>query len=119
MELVELAKRVRAGVKFLDKKFPQWRNTLRQHSDEFDLTSGAHCVLGTLEHHNGRLRILTKKLRAEDDGYSEDAYSRALTALKIEGEKFGFDADWAGVDTYDNYRNDMTTLNDLWRAEFE
>lgn len=114
MTLLELAKRVRRGVKLLDRLIPNWRRTMRNHQDQYDFQDGDHCILGTLEHYNGRMSVL-KKRRAVDTDYS---YGRGAKALGLkEGITYehGFDGQISGG----SYDADMAQLDQLWRAEFE
>lgn len=123
MELLEIAKRVKRGVRLLDKKVPNWRRTLREHEDQYDFANGDCCVLGTLEHYNGRLRVLSAK-RAKNGDYP---FGRAVRAvgLKVnddddscadEATQHGFDAIDGGGGSYED---EIATLDALWRAEFE
>jgi hypothetical protein len=112
MELIELAKRVRRGVALLNRHIPNWRTILRKHIDDYDFSDGDHCVLGTLEHYSGRMRVLKRKKKDQLPNY---AFGNAEVALGIEGLTYGFDAT-----TFDNdYDGDIDQLDALWRAEFE
>jgi hypothetical protein len=111
-DLLELAKRVKRGVRLLDQKFPLWRRTMRRHEATFDLRLGDYCILGTLEHHLGRARTLRKRR-----GFSYGGYLGLRDALNIDksAKKYGFYWD----DDLRNSENQIPTLTDLWRAEFE
>ena len=113
MDLFDLAKRVKAGVKLLDRVLPSWRLTLRKHDDEFDLADPDCCILGTLEHHSKQMRLLHKK--RVKGLLDEDGYNRAVERLNIScnGAKFGFDIESPTTANYD-----YDTLQALWRAEY-
>lgn len=116
MNLYEMARRVKRGVRLLDRKIPDWRRVLRRHREEFEFRDGDCCVLGTLEHYTGRMRELLKKADADEDS----RYMRALSALRLEGDadiEHGFDGIDKGGGETDNI--EMDALSDLWRAEFE
>lgn len=117
MDLLETAKRVKRGVKPLDKKVPNWRQVLRKHQDQFDFADGDHCVLGTLEHYSGRMRVLRAKNRAATKEVF--TFTRAALALGITDEDtdlYGFD--WDSQDLENRY-DVRIALGVLWRAEFE
>lgn len=110
--LLELAKRVKRGVRLLDEKIPNWRRTMKRHAATFNLSSVDHCVLGTLEHYNGRMRVLhAKRAKGQSKGYCTGKV--VLGIGNRSGRDFGFDA--GGIHAGDEFR----TLSDLWRAEFE
>jgi len=121
MDLLVLAKRVKRGAQLLDRKFPQWRRVMRKHEHDFDIEDGECCILGTLEHKLGKLRVLAEKNATS----SNNAYERALKVLKLNrgnaDAEHGFDVSterdlWGNV----NSNNDQyAQLSDLWRAEFE
>lgn len=112
-DLLELAKRVKNGVRLLDRKFPTWRRTMRRHRYTFNLRSGDYCILGTLEHHLGRARVLRKR-----KGLSEEGYLGLRDALNIVSAKdYGFY--WDSTDAALDPENQIPTLTALWRAEFE
>ncbi len=121
VELVELVKRVKRGVKVLDRKIPNWRTVLRRHQEEFRLSNLDYCILGTLEHHSGRMRQLNQK--RVDGTISNDGYTRAIRRLNLAtGTPYGFDL--ASSDSDAPYgsekRNDLwKQLEALWRGEFE
>ena len=122
MELFDIARCVKAGARFLDKKIPNWRSVLRKHSDEFDFADGEHCVLGTLEHYSGRMRELAKKRTVPT---KDDRFTRAIDILDIAGkdEALGFDVPREAYE-YDEYGTNKAVtacaqFNELWRAEFE
>ena len=113
MIFLETARRVRAGVRLLDKKIPGWRHVLRRHVEQFDFADGDHCVLGTLEHYSGRMKVLARKHREHDD-YSR--FDSALKALGIKDEVgFGFDC----ANRFQGWEEEGALLDALWRAEFE
>lgn len=123
MELLELAKRVKRGVRLLDKKVPNWRAVLRRHEGQYDFADGDHCVLGTLEHFSGRMRVLRE--RGLDPDRTKNAYVVAAARLGIWNEadrttddstpaQCGFDA----VDLEATRDADRNVLDALWRAEF-
>lgn len=114
MDIFKIAQRVKRGVALLDKKVPGWRRVMREHKDQFDLESPAHCVLGTLEHYSAQLKRLNQK-RVE--GMTDADYKRGLKRLAIVGEYYGFNSISDG--SYDIEDDDeMTALEGLWRAEF-
>lgn len=105
-EIKDTTKAFRRGVKLLDKKVPNWRKVLDKHKDQFEFSMGDHCVLGTLEHHVGKLRVAAKKhATMYDTGYNRlmDLWDLGL------GNTFGFDGP----------RTHYPLLDALWRAEFE
>lgn len=114
-DLFELAQAVKRGVKLLDRKIPRWRTVLRKHADEFDFASGDHCVLGTLEAHSARMKMLIRK---KGCSRKYTTFGRAVLALDLGGgadEKHGFDVpDSTVLEEQEQYR----TLGALWRAEF-
>jgi hypothetical protein len=126
MELFEVAKRVRKGAQLLDKKFgPGWRKVLQKHEDEFDFKDGDHCVLGTLEHHYGKMRRL--KIKGSPDIKELGGFFTALNRLRIEhrDEEYGFNRTTPGwndsesLETFEQAkRTEWAMLSDLWRAEF-
>lgn len=116
MTLFDLAQRVRNGVRLLDKKIPNWRTILRKHEGSFDFSNGDCCILGTLEHHSGRMRVLRKRRRVTD----RLAFTRGYQCLGLESadvEAHGFDADATDCYSYVDQK-DLEVLSDLWRAEF-
>ena len=117
MELFDIARCVKAGARFLDKKIPNWRSVLRKHSDEFDFADGEHCVLGTLEHYSGRMRVL----KARGLKNSNYAFTRAYTKLGIEDRVAGLGFDYNDTEDgwSDEHANNTKIFNALWRAEFE
>lgn len=120
IDIAAIARRVKRGVRLLDKKIPDWRQILRKHRTEFDFRDGDHCVLGTLEHYSGRMRVLKARVRTQTDY----PFGRALDALKLRGDNrdvdFGFDGEiHSDYDRDDDRDDEMTTLDALWRAEFE
>lgn len=116
MALFDLAQRVKRGVRLLDKKVPGWRKVLYRHRDSFDLSDGACCVLGTLEHHSARMKALHRSRVKGMDGAD---YAWAVRRLNLEfGRIYGFDVE--GPFTFESERKQQyADLNDLWRAEFE
>lgn len=116
MELIEIVRRVKRGVRLLDRKIPNWRQVLRKHQDQYDFRDGDHCVLGTLEHFSGRMRVLKAKNKADE---KEDyTFGKAYVALGLksgESEQLGFD--WTSQ--YNNEELEIVALDALWRAEFE
>ncbi len=118
MDLLNIAKRVRNGVKLLDKKIPNWRSIVKNHESEFDFTDGACCVLGTLEHYSGRLKVLKKRAgrKAQD---ANNPFGNAAVALGISGKttEFGFDGLPAKTDFDIPYQDQMPVLTALWKAE--
>jgi hypothetical protein len=117
MNLTDIALRIKRGVKLLDRKVPRWRTVLRVHEDQFDFRDGDHCVLGTLEHFSGQMRVLGKKAASQED----HTFDRALARLGVanDSDYYGFDGavgDWNAGD--DDYHNELDTLDALWRAEF-
>lgn len=110
MTLFDMARRVKAGVRLLDRKIPNWRTVLRRHEDEFDFADGSHCVLGTLEHYSGRMRTLIARRQAKQE---PDPFWRAAKALGVEAreEDLGFEAE-------DVRTKERDMLAELWRAEF-
>lgn len=119
MDLLPLAKAVKRGVKLLDRKVPNWRQVLRKHRYQFDFSDGAHCVLGTLEHHSGRLAVLKKRQKVSPLGWSSSgSFSRARQALSLtsaDAYLHGFDYSNREL----NKTDAMVALDALWRAEFE
>lgn len=113
VSILELAKRVKKGVVFLNRRIPNWRTVLRRHEDQFDFQDGDHCVLGTLEHYSGRMKLI--KAGRDLPGY---IFGNAITRLKIDGEEveFGFDAQGKDENDIDHQHR---VLDALWRAEFE
>lgn len=119
MDILELARSVKRGVKLLDKKIPNWRQVMRKYEDQFNFADGECCILGTLEHHSGRLQVLNQRKAAAAD--PEDAYRRAAARLGLnieadEDELYGFNVT---TDAYDDSEAVMGDIGDLWRAEFE
>lgn len=83
-ELVkELAARVKRGARLLDKKVPNWRTTMRKHADTFRLNSPRLCILGTLEHYNGRMKVL-KARGADLSDMQLGGYYMALRRLHLD-----------------------------------
>jgi hypothetical protein len=119
MSLLNIAKRVKRGVRLLDKKIPNWRAVLRKHKDQFNFGNSAHCVLGTLEHFSGQMQTLKARIGlTQHDDAEYASYTNARKALKLrmyEDEDYGFDA------CHQDERRgaEINTLSDLWRAEFE
>lgn len=108
--------RVRKGVALLDKRVPNWRRTMRKQVGQYNFMEGDHCVLGTLEHYNGRMQVIRKRTIAkeEQEQGSHDSMSRATKRLRIHGEsqKFGFC--WGGT----GREIEGPILHALWREEF-
>ena len=120
--LRELALAVKRGVKLLDKKIPNWRTVIKRHEDEFDFADGDYCVLGTLEHYAGRMRVLKEKKRIGNDYNSEHGrYSRACKALGISKgvlhRQHGFDGCIDDNNDESVRDTEMEFLSDLWKAE--
>lgn len=120
MTVVELVKNVKKGVKLLDQRVPNWRQIMRKHAAEYNFTDGSSCVLGTLEHHSGRMKVLKKRSR---EIYG-DGYIAAVDILKLDrGCHYGFDGDNryynSLLPTGMTYKAQIDLLSDLWRAEFE
>jgi hypothetical protein len=111
-------------VALLDKKVPNWRQTMRKHVDQYNFSDGACCVLGTLEHYNGRMRTLRAKgvsaadikQTLADEGRFETA---KLRLGQIEGAEYGFDTCFGDHDRADTDDDPMVTLHELWKTEFE
>lgn len=115
--IYELAQRVKKGVKLLDKRIPNWRRTIKKHKDQFDFTNGECCVLGTLEHYNGRMRVL-KARKQINDAHPFLAATKALGG--IEPREYGFDVDSRLTDPTlaDNqHAKQYEILTALWKAE--
>lgn len=120
MELFDIARRVRKGAQLLDKKFgPGWRKVLQKHEGDFDLKEGEHCVLGTLEHHYGKMRALRPKSKVDAE---LGGFFVAINRLRIKGqdEEYGFNAvtPWGGKEAWERREAEWAALSDLWRAEF-
>lgn len=116
MELIDIAKAVKRGVRLLDKKIPNWRTILRKHEDQFDFADGTHCVLGTLEHYSGRMRVLKAKRNVP---LYEGAFKRAYLALGIEsGQTKDFGFDWS-ANSSTSPDQQKAFFSALWRAEFQ
>lgn len=112
MDIYDIATRVKRGVKLLDKKVPNWRLILRKNREQFNFADGSCCVLGTLEHFSGRMRVLKAK---RDVPSYEPPFSRAIQALGIVSSKdYGFD--WSRMNDGEEGKEALTAL---WRAEFE
>jgi hypothetical protein len=116
MDLLNLAHRVKKGVKLLDRKVPNWRSILKNHESQFDFADGECCVLGTLEHYSGRMRVLKKRVHITD---SENAFGKAAETLRISGDTadYGFDGQPAHGDFDLSYQTQVKMLSDLWKAE--
>lgn len=114
-DLKVLAMRVRAGVKLLDKKIPNWRKIIKRHEAQFDFESGDHCVLGTLKHFSGRMRVLRQKAAEKNTSHIMcfvRASERLLPGAKHDetlAKNYGFN--WFNKDT------EADVLDALWRAE--
>jgi hypothetical protein len=80
---------VARGAKLLDDRLPGWRKVMKEHSD-FRISDLECCVLGTLEHYHGRLKVM----RSKDPKNDDCAYSRAISKLDISGPENGFDIDY-------------------------
>lgn len=115
--LLDLAKRVKKGVRLLDRRVPGWRTTLKEHADSFNIKQGSCCVLGTLEHYNGRMQVLNAR-RLKLSAYPD--YWRGTKRLNIEdrGKDYGFNADFED-ESFGASDAEFAILQDLWRAEFE
>lgn len=121
MNIIGLAKRVKRGARLLDKKLgPGWRTTMRRRAEFFNLKEPQACILGTLEHFNGRMKTLGKRRAAAED---LNGYYRAAARLNIEGDEqeYGFDLSFGAEDGLKGVeRGEVWQLaQDLWRAEFE
>jgi hypothetical protein len=118
MNLLAIASRVKAGAKLLDKKLPGWRNVVKRHQDQFDFANGDYCVLGTLEHYSGKMRVL-KARKGKDAQQPDNRFGNAATALGISGDAavYGFDGGSVGDDTCLSYSEQLPILSDLWKAE--
>jgi hypothetical protein len=113
--LADLARRVKRGAKLLDRKVPNWRKTMREHEDQYEFENGDCCILGTLEHYNGRMKQL--KMCKRDDRQDLDLFNRAAARLRIhEVDEYGFEAP-DDCEYYD-YDEKRKVLEELWRAEF-
>ncbi len=112
-ELKELAVSVKRGVRKLEKKLgPGWKRTMKTHASTFDIQNPNYCVLGTLEHHNGRMRQLASKRENADDGYAGGLYVFELAhSLDMTDKK---SAAYYGFHAEDEY---YPTLQALWEAE--
>lgn len=106
--IIKLVKRVKRGVRLLDKKVPGWRKTLKTHTRTFDIGRANYCVLGTLEHYNARMKALNKKRVV---GQSFPDYYRATVRLNFAtgAASYGFNGD----------ESSRGVLQQLWRAEFD
>lgn len=103
---ISTIRKFKRGVKLLDKKVPKWRTILRKHKDQFVFKDGDHCVLGTLEHHVGKLRVAAAKY---GNSYGS-GYNRLVAMWNLGwGNSYGFDSPSAYY----------PLLTALWRAEFE
>lgn len=81
--LLVLGRRVARGAKLLDKKLgPTWRRTMRAHRELFDLRNSDCCILGTLEHYNGRMKALNTQAGKCIHNFS--AYDSAASRLSLE-----------------------------------
>jgi hypothetical protein len=116
-----MAQRVKRGVRFLDRKVPMWRRVMRKHDSEFDLSDGDHCVLGTLEHRVGKLRVAARKLHTPlecDNGFGRLA---RLFGIYDNTTELGFDYKtyvmWA-LDEDEQAEQQYRDLQALWRAEY-
>ncbi len=119
LDFKAIAKRMKRGVRLLDRKIPNWRLVLRKHEYQFDFTDGECCVLGTLEHYSGRMRVLRERQKS-DPGYR---YGRAIEALHLDkaGQDtlHGFEAAASSMYTPNDFDQERDVLDALWRAEFE
>lgn len=109
-QLRDLAKRVKRGVKLLDKKTPTWRRTLRKNRGTFNFASPDMCVIGTLIHHDAKFKKLRKQATRE-------AFSSAVSMLtrKLSSEAapaYGFDSAEDEINTVV-----YPALSALWEAE--
>jgi len=110
--LADVYRRVRRGVALLDQKVPNWRRTMRKHQDQYNFADGDFCVLGTLEHFNGRLHTLRKR-KAESVWSTQDRMTRAQYRLGIDhSSHFGFCWRTGHQDI------EGPLLAELWRQEF-
>lgn len=120
--LIETAKRVKRGARLLDKKVPNWRTTMRRYAKTFDINDTNCCILGTLEHHNGRMRVLKarKSLQAKVARMKADYY-RGVKRLDLDGKEqdYGFNFSCHYEPGSFDSSTDEDTVNTLWRAEFE
>ena len=121
-----LAAKMRRGVALLDKKIPNWRAIVRRHRHQFDFSKGDCCVLGTLEHYSGRMRVLEKKhgVKRREGRMAFETFTAAARALGLNGgrtiDAHGFDADDYKDDFSDGKlkrQRDLDILSALWRAE--
>lgn len=124
MNVYEGATRVKRGAAYLDRRVPRWRYILRRavKDGEFQIASGQHCVLGTLEHRNA-LKALGK------DPDDDRGYGGALNRLKLKSEvakTMGFEEEKArpqfdtqGVQLHNENDIPYSLLQDLWLAEIE
>lgn len=114
MELLDIAKRVKRGVRLLDRRIPNWRAIMRKHRADFNIGDPECCILGTLEHHVGRLKVLRARRKVIPADFT--AYHSAARSLRIEAvtREHGFERT-AGAENIEEYR----TLQALWLAEFE
>ena len=109
LDLCAIAKRVRAGVRQLDKKIPTWRRTLRRHGQDFDFRNSDCCVLGTLGSHTKE----AQRRRAATDSAFEAALAELTGRTDMDtARRYGFEQSSIGAGEYD-------ALDALWRAEFE
>jgi hypothetical protein len=117
MDLLTLAKNVKRGAKLLDRRFPHWRQVMRKHATTFRLSDGDHCILGTLEHRVGRLKVLAARTAKPYDS----GFNRASKALGLAGDgktaQHGFDI--TPELSTEGVNNQYSQLEALWRAEFE
>lgn len=119
IDLLTTAKAVKRGARLLDKKVSGWRKTLKKHASTFNISNADCCILGTLEHYNGRMRVLNaRRVRTNNEG----GYFRGLVRLRIstedEAKNFGFLSDRVALPEGGSASN-TTDLQTLWRAEFE
>ncbi len=126
MNVTNIVARVKRGVRVLDRKVPNWRTVLRKHQKQYDFRSGEHCVLGTLEHHAGRMRVLKKRLDADTlPGYT---FGDAEATLGVSSTDCGFDAvEFKALPRLTDAeiavhkaaeQQEYDILDALWRAEF-
>ncbi len=74
---MNFAKRVQRGIKVLDQKYPDWRNSIVL--DELELSHAKYCIIGQVAYHRGyNYDEVMERLAGTDSDVIEFAYEHGF-----------------------------------------
>lgn len=118
--ITDCVRRVQRGAMLLDRKVPNWRTVMKKNKQQFNFKDGECCVLGTLEHFAGRMRVLRKKHAEREQHRGRFMVAAARLGLETSLIRFNSVKDygfcWSTSGGQDSPESRLLDL--LWREEF-